>query len=154
MKYKGYYHFDNRMSLKDANEYVKNLNNHQYLPFITYKKDKNKWKNHKKIDEYRTISIPSIKDNYVYQYYNKILSVKYEEYIKDTVLDESVCAYRINQHKSNINYFDEAYLFLTKCENAKIFIGDFTHFFDNLDHKILKDSLKFKSNINPISLNK
>ena len=153
MKYKGYYHFDNRMSLKDVNEYVKNLDNHQYLPFITYKKDKNKWKNHKKLDEYRTISIPSIKDNYVYQYYNKILSVKYEEYIKDTVLDESVCAYRINQHKSNIDYFDEAYLFLTKCENAKIFIGDFSHFFDNLDHKILKDSLKEVMGVNELDDN-
>ena len=54
---------------------INNIDKHQYLPFIAYKKDKNKWdENHNKLNEFRTISISSIKDNYVYQYYNELLS--------------------------------------------------------------------------------
>ena len=106
MKHKRYIHFDNIMSLDEAKEYVKKIDNHSYLPFITYKKDKNKWDDkHNKLDEYRTISISSIKANYVYQYYNEILSKKYDEYIKNTDLDKCVCAYRIGKHKCNIDFF-------------------------------------------------
>ena len=143
MKYKGYYHFDKIMTLKEANIYVKNLEDHQYLPFITYKKDKNKWdENHHKLDEYRTISISSIKDNYVYQYYNELLCKNYEKYILDTELSKCVCAYRKNNHKCNVDYFGEVYHFLKKSKTAKIFIGDIHHFFDNLDHKLLKENIK------------
>ena len=100
MKYKKYYHFDKRITLEQANEYVKCLDSHQYLPFIIYKKDKNKWDDeHNKVDEYRIISISSIKDNYVYQYYNELFSKKYEMYIKKTDLSKCVCAYRKNNHK-------------------------------------------------------
>ena len=154
MKYKRYIHFDNIMSLDEAKEYVKNIDNHSYLPFITYKKDKNKWDDeHNKLDEYRTISISSIKDNYVYQYYNEILSKKYDEYIKNTDLDKCVCAYRIGKHKCNVDFFAETFYFLKKSKNAKVFVGDISQFFDNLDHKILKDNLKKVLNISELDDN-
>lgn len=143
MKYKKYYHFDNMLSLEKAKKYIENLDNHQYLPFITYKEDKKKWdNNHKKIDEYRPISISSLKDNYVYQYYNEKISTKYEEYVKNTELDEVVCASRKNKHKCNIDFFNDVYRYLKKVNKAKIFIGDVHHFFDNLNHKLLKENLK------------
>lgn len=143
MKLKKYFHFDSIMSLEQANEYVKKFDNHQYLPFITYKKDKNKWdENHNKLNEYRTISISSIKDNYIYQHYNELLNKKYNEFISNTDLDQCVCAYRKDKHKCNVDFFAETFYFLKKSKKAKIFIGDIYHFFDNLDHKILKDALK------------
>ncbi len=143
MKYKKYVHFDNILSLKQAKKYMSNIDNHQYLPFITYNKDKNKWDgNHNKLDEYRTISIASIKDNYVYQYYNEIISKKYNEFILNTDLDKCVCAYRKDLHKSNIDFFAGAYYFLKKSKKARVFVGDIHHFFDSLNHKILKDALK------------
>lgn len=142
MKHKSYFHFDNIMSLEQAKVYVTNIDAHQYLPFITYKKDKNKWDdNHQKLDEYRTISISSIKDNYVYQYYNELLSEKYDDFVNNTELDNCVCAYR-KKHKSNVDFFAEAFHFLKKSKKARVFVGDIYHFFDNLDHKILKDNLK------------
>ena len=151
MKYKNYFHFDKIMTEEEANTYIKNLESHQYLPFITYKKDKQKWDiNHNKLDEYRTISISSIKDNYVYQYHNELLSKKYEQYILNTDLSKCVCAYRKNVHKSNIDYFAEVYNFLRRSNNAKVFAGDIYHFFDNLDHKILKENLKLITNVSEL----
>ena len=35
LKYKNYLHFDNKMSIDTAKEYLKNIDTHQYLPFIT-----------------------------------------------------------------------------------------------------------------------
>lgn len=154
MKYKSYVHFDNKMTLEEAENYIKNLKGHQYLPFITYNEDKNKWgENHKKIKEYRTLSVSSIKDNYVYQYYNEILNDKYNEYIKQTKSNDSVCAYRKGLHKSNINTVSEVVDFLKKCDNAKIFVGDIHHFFDEIDHKILKENLKKVLNVEEIEEN-
>lgn len=154
MKYKKYYHFDHMLSFDKAKNYLENIDGHQYLPFITYKEDKKKWdENHNKIEEYRTISIASIKDNYVYQHYNEIISNKYEQYVKDTKLDDAICASRKNKHKCNIDFFNDAFKFLKKTKRAKIFIGDVHHFFDNLDHKILKENLKKILDVNELDEN-
>ena len=75
MKNVSYVHFDTEMSKKEARDYLKNIDSHQYLPFITYTVDKKKWDgNHNKTGETRTISVASIKDNYVYQHFNNIIS--------------------------------------------------------------------------------
>ena len=143
MKNVSYVHFDTEMSKKEARDYLKNIDSHQYLPFINYTVDKKKWDgNHNKTGETRTISVASIKDNYVYQHFNNIISSKYEKYIDESELKNVVCAYRKGQHKSNIHYAHEALNFIMKSKDAKIFIGDISNFFDNLDHKLLKECLK------------
>ena len=154
MKNVNYVHFDNKMSKKEANNYLRNISNHQYLPFINYEIDKKKWdSNHNKTGETRTISVASVKDNYVYQYFNNIISNKYEKFIKSFNINDCVCAYRKGQHKSNVNYSAEVFKFIADSNDAKIFIGDVTKFFDNLDHKILKNCLKEVLNVKELDDN-
>jgi len=154
LKYKNYLHFDNKMSISTAKEYLKNIDNHQYLPFITYKKDKNKWdKNHIKLDESRTISICSHKDRYVYQYYNELISSKYEKFLSNKKYKNCICAYRSKKGKSNIDYAKKALDYIKESDNCRVFIGDISKFFDNLDHKILKNNLKNVLNIDEIDNN-
>lgn len=154
MKNVNYVHFDNKLSKKEANNYLRNISNHQYLPFINYEIDKKKWdSNHNKTGETRTISVASIKDNYVYQYFNNIISNKYEKFIKSSNINDCVCAYRKGQHKSNVNYSAEVFKFIADSNDAKIFIGDVTKFFDNLDHKILKNCLKEVLNVKELDDN-
>ena len=46
------------------------------------------------------------------------------------------------QGKCNIDFAKEVFEFIVSCENAYIFVGDFSKFFDNLDHKYLKERIK------------
>ena len=119
MKNVNYVHFDNKMSKKEANNYLRNISNHQYLPFINYEIDKKKWdSNHNKTGETRTISVASVKDNYVYQYFNNIISNKYEKFIESSNINDCVCAYRKGQHKSNVNYSAEVFKFIADSINV------------------------------------
>lgn len=44
--------------------------------------------------------------------------------------------------KCNIDFAKEVFEYIVKCESAYIFVGDFSQFFDNLDHKYLKEKIK------------
>ena len=55
---------------------------------------------------------------------------------------ECAVAYRNNHHgKSNIHYAKEAFDFIRKVGSAFIVIGDFTKYFDKIDHGYLKQQL-------------
>lgn len=152
LKYKNYLHFDNNIKIQDIREYLKDISNHQYIPFINYKIVKNKWnKTHNYIKDYRIISVSSHKDNYVYQYYNNIINNKYEKYINNNNLSKNICAFRKNIGKSNINFAGEILNYIKEQNNCYVFVADITKFFDNLDHKILKNNLKRVLNTEKLS---
>ena len=44
--------------------------------------------------------------------------------------------------KCNIDFAKEVFEYIVECESAYIFVGDFSQFFDNLDHKYLKEKIK------------
>lgn len=44
--------------------------------------------------------------------------------------------------KCNIDFAKEVFEYIVKCETAYIFVGDFSKFFDNLDHGYLKEKIK------------
>ena len=44
--------------------------------------------------------------------------------------------------KCNIDFAKEVFEYIIKCESAYIFVGDFSKFFDNLDHRYLKEKIK------------
>lgn len=51
-------------------------------------------------------------------------------------------AYRTDLHESNIQFSKRAFDFIKGLESCYVMIGDFTHFFDNLDHNYLKKQWK------------
>ena len=44
--------------------------------------------------------------------------------------------------KCNIDFAKEVFEFIAKSKSAYVFVGDFSKFFDNLDHKYLKNKIK------------
>ena len=130
-KNKGYTHFDSKKS-----EYWKYLNSirnpkwierHAFYPFIYYKEGRNKFNGEEIIPKSRDIRYSSHIDRYIYEYYNDILSKKYNKYAKQLGINQAVIAYRTN---------------LNKQENAFVIVSDFTNIFDSLNHQYLKDRLK------------
>ena len=151
-KTKGYTHFDTRKV-----EYWKYLNNirnpkwverHAFYPFIHYQEEKKKFDGHELIVKLpRDIRYSSHIDRYIYEYYNDILSRKYNKYAKENGINQASIAYRTNLNKSNIHFSRDVFKYLSNQENAFIIVSDFSSFFDNLDHKYLKDRLKELLNV-------
>jgi len=92
-------------------------------------------------------------DTLVLSYYSEKLSKKYEEFIQKYNLDEVVTAYRtvpINKsypnsgNKSNIDFANDVFQIIEKYpSNSFVAIAlDIKGFFDNLNHKILRDNWK------------
>ncbi len=174
-KYKRYVHFDKRLKRvpkyliigdssnknnidKKNTVLINKLNNHAFYPFIfdeiqiskidSVKKNGSLGKISMKNKE-RPISYCSHIDNIIYQYYNEILSINYEKYLKEKEIDDVVIAYRkipISEGKkggkSNIHFAKDAFDFIKGNEGALIFVGDFKGFYDHLYHNKLKENVK------------
>lgn len=68
---------------------------------------------------------------------------KYEGTVTSSDEGEVSTAYRnCTPGKCNIDFAKEVFEYIVKCESAYIFVGDFSQFFDNLDHKYLKEKIK------------
>lgn len=143
----GYAHFDKKISLNSAWNYITNpskVAKHSFFPFIHYDqvfyKFSKKQGENKVKDKVRPICYSAHIDRYIYKYYGFLLNEKYNQYVDKEGVSNSVAAYRTNLHKNNIHFAKEAFDFIKKS-NCNIMVGDFTGFFDNLDHKYLKKTL-------------
>lgn len=68
---------------------------------------------------------------------------KYNIYLKQKGINKVPTAYRNSSPgKCNIDFAREVFEFIKSCESAYIFVGDFSKFFDKLDHKYLKNKIK------------
>ena len=82
-------------------------------------------------------------DRFIYEYYGNRLNNRYNEYMKSNGISRVSTAYRnCTPGKCNIDFAKEVFEYIVKCESAYIFVGDFSQFFDNLDHKYLKEKIK------------
>ena len=155
-KVKGYTHFDTRKV-----EYWKYINKirdpkwverHAFYPFIYYQQEKKKFDVKELIIKSpRDIRYSAHIDRYIYEYYNNILSKKYNNYAKQMGFNQASIAYRTNLNKSNIHFSRDVFKYLNRQENAFIIVSDFSSFFDKLDHKYLKERLKELLNIDTLS---
>lgn len=140
---KGYAHFDYRTDVKSSADYITSPDKvaiHGFYPFIHYelkivKYNKVKGKKPPKI---RDICYAAHLDRCVYQLYNAILNEKYISRIREDGISDVPVAYRTDLHKNNIDFAKRAFDFIRDKQSCFIMIGDFTGFFDNLDHKYLK----------------
>lgn len=143
-----YLHFDSPLSFKNANLLVKEpkkVSEHAFLPFLTfdirtikYKKNPETTKK-EKTDKIRPICYSSHRDGYIYSYYAKMLSELYEKKLAELKINESVLAFRKLGGKSNINFAKQAFDDIVNKGNCTAIALDFTKFFDNLNHDILKE---------------
>lgn len=151
LKYKKYAHFDKKMSIKKFKRLLLTddiISKHGFFPFIHYqikskKLDKTKEKLYaKKEPKIREIYYCAHLDRYIYQHYAHILGQKYNDYMIKENIDNCSGAYRIERGKCNVDFSYEVFKFIKQSDNAIIFIGDFTNFFDNLNHIKLKRRLE------------
>lgn len=145
-----YAHFDNKVGLsEEVYKYIKNKNNiikHGFYPFIyfenkldkVYKDDKNKTCSKEKI---RKLCYSAHIDRYIFSYYSFKLNLKYNKYVKEHGINDVAVAYRTNLNKNNIEFANKVFKFIKNQKNCYILVGDFTNFFDKLDHKYLKKNL-------------
>lgn len=167
LKTKGYIHLDlpivgNKMK-KEAFFYITNPDNvkkHAFLPLIRrvvksypYREkivDGEKKKAIKK--KVRNITFSSHLDSAIYSYYAYRLNDKYEQFLKSNFIEEEVVAYRKiknNNRRGNKCNIDIAYdvfkeikhLVINRSDLAAITF-DIKGFFDNLDHRLIKESWK------------
>ncbi len=141
---KFYAHFDQRVSLAlpSIREYVmesQKIAIHSFYPFIHFTKTISRFG--KKKPKTRELYYCSHLDRCVYQRYSFLLNQKYNKRIKDTVIDDAAIAYRDNLGKNNIDFAKAAFDVIKAKTSCLVIVGDFTDFFDRLDHQYLKTML-------------
>lgn len=140
-----YAHFDEKVSMDKVWNYINNPTNivkHGFYPFIHYEKKFNKFtrkdgKGYIK-EKSRHLCYSAHIDRYIYSYYGYLLNQKYNKYLEERNMDMVAVAYRDNLHKNNIHFAKRAFDCISKTEESFVIIGDFSHFFDSLDHDYLK----------------
>lgn len=90
----------------------------------------------------RVISLANHHDSYIYRYYANLLNYYYNDYVKLKGFSNCSAAYRYRQGKSNITTAKEVFDFIVDNGDMWIFKGDFSSFFDNLNHSYLKNMVK------------
>ncbi|MFD1885520.1 reverse transcriptase domain-containing protein [Paenibacillus wenxiniae] len=146
-------HFDSQ--LKITTQVQKNLQDphyiksHSFYPFINYTKTTRKFTQdkvtkEKKLSDPKTREIyyASHMDGYIFRYYGEILNNKYNLICGKKNIDYVSLAYRNNRRgQNNIHFSAEVISFLSQQKEAFIFVSDFSKYFDNLNHTILKQKL-------------
>ena len=144
-KSKRYYsHFDYRTDISKCGEYIsqpKNIETHSFYPFVHYLKDMSKYSRAKKglKEKHRDICYAAHIDRCIFQYYNFLLNELYNNECDQLGISDVAIAYRTNlKGQSNIDFAKKAIQCIRDSGDCYIMIGDFTKFFDNLDHTYLK----------------
>ena len=141
----GYAHFDRRLPLLTAYEYVskpENVSSHAFFPFIHYEKYQVKFNGKEKVKKVREICYPAHIDSVIYQHYSYMLNSFYNYYAFMNDIDKCVLAYRTSKSGCcNIHFAKEVIDFIKLQNNAYVIIGDFKDFFPSINHKHLKLNL-------------
>lgn len=150
-KDKFYTHLDAKKYHTDYKQRVQNIDwvsRHGFYPFIHFQMDCSKYTNDSEGNKYikeknRDIYYSAHIDRFIYEYYGNRLNNKYNNYMKTNGIGRVSTAYRnCMPGKCNIDFAKEVFEYIVKCKSAYIFVGDFSKFFDNLDHKYLKEKIK------------
>ena len=140
-----YAHFDKRVSLrmKTVRQYVMNpqkIITHSFYPFIHFLKKE--WRYGKKAGlKTRNLYYCSHLDRCVYQRYSFLINYRYNTWTQLHNLSNVAIAYRDNLQKNNIDFAKEAFSTISMYNKCFVMIGDFTNFFDNINHAYLKKML-------------
>lgn len=139
---KPYAHFDLRVSLSmpSIRKYVMDrtkIVTHSFYPFIHFEK-KNSRYGKKGPKKPRELYYCSHLDRCVYQRYAFLLNGQYNIWACENNIDDVAIAYRDSLGKNNIDFAKDAFDAIRSFPQCFILVGDFTNFFDNLEHQYLK----------------
>jgi len=146
---KKYSHFDSPISVKDKKviEAIKKPQRNTFFPFILKANRQRKFRKESKDEistKVRNIMYASHKDAHIFSFFNFLLLREYEKSLASNDLQKEVIAYRTISKSSkkggkcNIDFAKEVFDFISRQDECVVFIFDITGFFDNLNHKILK----------------
>ena len=138
---KYYAHFDARTDIKKAANLVTDaewVSHHGFYPLIHYKKDCSKYSRKGIKQKERNICYAAHLDRCILQYYCHVMNERYNTRIRNLGIEDVPVAYRSDLGKNNIHLAKLAFDYIKSSPNAYVMIGDFTGFFDNLDHQYLK----------------
>ncbi len=155
---RSYQHFDNPLNLDNEIAFRKVINtiedikNHQFLPFLKKDKKEIRFRRNKEGKTVRSVKIRPIMfashlDAHIYSYYNYLLYQEYEDYLRRAGISEQVIAYRKveieeeGKGKSNIHFAKEAFDYVKTLEEPIVITQDIEKFFDEINHKILKERI-------------
>ena len=142
---KRYAHFDKRVALRTAWDYISNsekVTHHGFYPFVHYQQKFNKFNSVDGIKlKERELCYAAHIDRYIYSYYGFLLNEKYNQRVVKDGFTDSAVAYRTDLNKNNIHFAKEAIDFIRTNAPCYVVVGDFTHFFDKLNHQYLKKQL-------------
>lgn len=142
-----YLHFDSPISEKAAKKLVLNperVAENSFFPFIKYKISSKKLYRDpvssrlKLKPKSRTIAYSSHKDSLIYSYYTELLSATYEGFVHSSNLHQCVLAFRSIDGKNNIHFAKSAFDCIRGMGVCSAVALDISGFFDNLDHRVLK----------------
>ena len=144
--HKRYSHFDYRTDIQKVWDYIScpaNIAQHSFYPFIHYTKDMSKYtENHVLKPKERDICYASHRDSCILQYYCYLLDELYKKRVRLDGISDVAVAYRTDLGLNNIVLAKRAFDFIRSNNPCYIMIGDFTKFFDRLDHQYLKERWK------------
>ena len=139
---KPYAHFDRHTDIGQKSEYISNpekVSRHAFYPFIHYQQETVKYrKGGGKKTKIRDICYAAHIDRCIFQYYSFKLNNMYNKRVKQDGIDYVAVAYRTDLGGNNITFSKRAFDFIRRNASCYVMIGDFTGFFDNLDHQYLK----------------
>lgn len=157
-KNKTYPHFDSFFCEKETKRIIENIRenskiDHGFYPFIIYsipkyRRDKENGRIHKDRENCRHIMHTARIDSNIYSYYRTILMNEYEKLLKKSSIDDCVIAYRKipssdknRRGKCNLHFSSEAIEYIKSKVHKEEVVAiamDIKGFFDNLDHKMIK----------------
>lgn len=143
---KTYSHFDYPISVAKQEALIKcwmspsAVKKHCFAPMISFNIKHKKTDGKIQTTKLRPIQLASHKDALLYRLYGYLLREKYESYLKKTNLLSVPQAYR--QKHSSISATKKAFDDIASTSNAWIIKGDFSHFFDSLNHKLLLNNVR------------
>lgn len=122
------------------------MTHYRFGPFITFNISFKKYRIDNGVPiiktKKRVISLANHHDSFIYRYYGSLLTDYYDKYVSIAGISECAAAYRRNQGKSNITTAKDVFDFIFDTGDTWVFKGDFSSFFDNLDHGYLKRMVK------------
>jgi len=155
---RNYIHVDEPLDLDLQEDFektvrtIESLKDYQFLPFIRRDNREIRFRKNKEGRAVRSLKIRPImyaahQDAHIYSFYNFLISQKYEKWLVDSKLGDIVIAYRkskidnTDKGKSNIHFANEAFSYIKQRNDVVVITHDIEHFFDELDHKILKNRI-------------
>ena len=140
---RSYAHFDLRTDLSHKRNYISSpekITKHGFYPFIHYKIKTTVFNRATGIEnKERDICYAAHIDRCIYQYYSFLLNQLYNKRVEEDDMYDVAVAYRTDLHTNNIFLAKKAFTTIQKLGQCYVMIGDFTHFFDTLNHNYLKE---------------